>query len=187
MLIRDKSRVCALLLVAALLGGALAGCGGGGSSKVSAGTYVKSICAAVGPFERDVQSRSSALNLSNISNPAQGKQALRSFLNAVVADTDKAVSKLKSAGTPNVTNGKQISGALVNAFSRLRSALERAANGAAALPTGTPQAFKSAAASLGTTVQGSMSAIGSSLSGLRSPDLERAAAKEPTCRSLAAA
>jgi hypothetical protein len=32
-----------------------------------------------------------------------------------------------------------------------------------------------------------MSAIGSSLSGLRSPDLERAAAKEPTCRSLAAA
>jgi hypothetical protein len=165
---------------------ALAACGGGGSSTVSAGTYVKSICQAVGPFEKNVQARSSALNLSTLTSPAQGKTALQGFLNAIASDTDKAVSKLKAAGTPDVANGKQISSAIVGAFTQLHSALGTAVNSANQLPTSSPTAFKNAAVSLGNTVRTSMSGIGSSLSGLKSAQLEAAAKKEPACQNLGA-
>jgi hypothetical protein len=174
-----------LILVVLVTSGLLAGCGGSSSSSVSPAAYVKSICSTVGPFEKDVQARSSALNLSSITNATQGKQALQGFLNAVVTDTDTAVSKLKAAGTPSVSNGKKISTALVAAFTQLRGALHQAATNAGSLPTSSPQAFKTAAQSLGNTVKGSMTSIGSGLQGLQSPDLEKAAAKEPSCKTLA--
>jgi hypothetical protein len=173
--------ICGLLAASLTLGA----CGGGSSSSsVTPAAYVKSICQAVGPFEKDVQSRSSALNLSAIKNPAQGKTALQGFLSAVASDTDNAVSKLKSAGTPNIKNGKQISTAIVTAFTQLRGALSQAVSSANSLPTGSAAAFKTAAVALGNTVRTSMSNIGSGLTGLSSPALESAAKKEPACQTL---
>ena len=163
----------------------VAGCGSSGSSKVTPAAYVKSICSAIAPFERDVQTRSSALNFSSIKNASQGKSALHGFLTAIVSDTGDAVAKLKSAGTPNVSNGKAIANGIVGAFTQLKSALSQAAQKSESLPTSSPQAFKSGAQSLGLQVRSSMSNIGASLSGLRSPELEKAAAKEPACKSLA--
>ncbi len=178
---RKAPAVLAMLATVA----ALAGCGGSSSSGVSAAAYVKAICSSIGPFEKDVQTRSSSLNLSSLSSAAQGKTALQGFLAAIVADTDKTVTQLKAAGTPNVTNGKQIATTLVGAFSALKGTLAQAEAKAGSLPTGSPQAFQAAAQSLGTTVQSSMSSIGSSLNGLKSSDLEKAAANDPTCKSLA--
>jgi hypothetical protein len=179
-------RTSAAILVALATMAILAGCGGSsGGSGVSAATYVKSICGAVGPFEKDVAARSSALsNLSSLSNASQGKKALQGFLTALVSDTDQAVSKLKAAGTPNVKNGKQIAASLVKAFGQLKAAMQKAQSSAGSLPTSSADAFKSAAQGLGTSVQTSMSSIGSSLSTLKSPELEKAAAKDPTCKSL---
>ena len=174
---------CGLLAVSLTLGA----CGGGsssGSSSVTPAAYVKAICQSVGPFEKDVQSRSSALNLGAIKNPAQGKTALQGFLSAVASDTDNAVSKLKAAGSPDVKNGKQISSAIVTAFSQLRGALSQAVSSANSLPTGSAAAFKPAAVTLGNPVRTSMSNIGSGLTGLSSPALESAAKKEPACQSL---
>jgi hypothetical protein len=96
------------------------------------------------------------------------------------------VTKLKAAGTPDVKNGKQVQTAIVGAFTQLKSALQTAAGQAGNLPTSSPTAFQSAAQKLGSTVQSSMSGIGSSLSNLKSPDLEAAAKKEPACTSLGA-
>src|SRR5438067_5297577 len=109
-------------LTAVALAATLAACGGSSSSDVSAGSYVKSICQAIGPFEKDVQTRSQALNLSTLTSATQGKKALQDFLAAIVADTDKAVNKLKSGGSPNVNNGKKISAAIVTAFSQVKAA-----------------------------------------------------------------
>jgi hypothetical protein len=165
----------------------LAACGGSSSSGVSAGAYVKSICQAVGPFEKDVQSRSAAIsNLGSGTSAAQGKKALQNFLSAVVADTDAAINKLKAAGTPNVNNGKQIEAAIVSAFTQLKTALTTANKSAASLPTSSPQAFKTAAQQLGSTITSSMSGIGSSLNNLKSADLEAAAKKEAACQSIGA-
>ena len=163
---------------------ALAGCGGSSSSGVTPAAYVKAICATIGPFEKDVQARSSSLNLSSLTNAAQGKKALQTFMAGIVADTDKAVTQLKAAGTPDVSNGKQIATTLVGAFTALKVALAQAATKAGSLPTSSPQAFQTAAQALGTSVQSSMSSIGSSLNGLKSADLEKAAANDPTCKSL---
>lgn len=166
----------------------LAGCGGSSGSSgsgVSASAYVKSICSSIVPFEKDVQSRSSALNLSTITNASQGKTALVAFLGAVATDTDHAVTQLKAAGTPNVANGKTIATGIVNAFAQLKSALGTATTQANSLPTSSPAAFKAAANTLGTAVRTSMTGIGAGLSGLKSQALEKAAAKEPTCTTLA--
>jgi hypothetical protein len=152
---------------------------------VTAASYVKSICSAIAPFEKDVQARSSALDLSSIKNASDGKTALQGFLNAVASDTDKAVTQLKASGTPDVTNGTAISAGIVSAFTQLKSALSTAATQAGSLPTGSAQAFKTAAQTLGSGVQSSMSKIGSSLGNLQSADLEKAAAADPTCKSLA--
>jgi hypothetical protein len=163
----------------------LAGCGGSsGSSGVTPAAYVKSICSAIAPFEKDVQTRSSALNLSSIKSAGQGKTALQGFLSAVAADTDHAVSQLKAAGTPSVNNGKAISAGIVKAFTQLKGALTQAAAQAGSLPITSAQGFKAAADTLGSNVRSSMSSIGSSLGTLKSPELEKAAASDPTCKSL---
>jgi hypothetical protein len=177
---RASAATILILAIAAIL----AGCGGSGSSGVSASTYVKSICSAVGTFERDVATRSSNLNLSSLSDASKGKQALQGFLAAIVEDADKASSKLRAAGTPKVSNGSKIASTLVKAFDQLKNALQNAKSQAGNLPTSSPTAFKNAAESLGKQVQSSLTAIGSSLSGLKSPELEKAAQKEPTCKSI---
>lgn len=152
---------------------------------MSAADYVKSVCSVIGPFERSVQARSNQLNLASIKSAAQGKTALQNFLNEVASDTSKAVTQLKAAGVPDVNNGQQISTGIVNAFTQVKGSLTSAASRAGSLPTASPQAFKTAAAALGSGVQTSMNNIGTSLGGLKSPTLEAAAAKEQACKALA--
>jgi hypothetical protein len=163
----------------------LAGCGGSSSSAVSASTYVKSICSAIGPFEKNIQARSKALNLASITNVRQGKTALLGFLVAMVTDTDRAVAQLKAAGTPDVGNGKQIASGVVGAFARMKGALAQAAKRADSLPTNSPTAFKNGANKLGNNVESSIGGISAGLAGLKSPELEKAAAGDPTCKTLA--
>ena len=74
----------------------------------------------------------------------------------------------------------------MGAFTQLKSALAQAATQAGSLPVTSPTAFKTGAQALGTSVQSSMSTIGSSLGGLKSADLEKAAKKEPSCQNLGA-
>lgn len=164
----------------------LAGCGSSGPSTVAPGTYVKSICQAVAPFENDVEVRSNALNVTTLKNPAQGKKALQDFLSAVSSDSQKAISRLKAAGVPKVSNGKAIAESVVNAFSQLKSTIDRGITQAQQLPTSSAQAFKTAAQSLGNTVRSSLTNIGAGLGGLKNPDLEKAAASQPACQSLGA-
>jgi hypothetical protein len=174
-----------MALAATLLVALLAGCGGSsGSSGVSAQSYVKSVCSAVGPFEKDLLRRSNALNVSTLTNPAQGKQALQGFMSAVVADTDHAVSQLKTAGSPNVHNGATISAAIVSAFNQLRGALVQVQAQTNALPTNSAAAFKTAADSLGSAVRTSLGSIGAGLNGLKSTELEKAAKSAPACQSI---
>jgi hypothetical protein len=177
-------KISAGALVAAAL--VVAGCGGSssGSSSVSASSYVKSICTAVGTFRSDVQSKITSLGAANITTPAQGKKALQDFLSAASTSSDAAVTKLKGAGTPNVNNGKQISTSLVNAFNTLSSALKQAETSTNNLSTSSKAAFASGAKTIQTNIQSSIQGMLSSLSALKSADLQSAAKNEPACTSL---
>ncbi|HJS94562.1 MAG TPA: hypothetical protein VJ741_09885 [Solirubrobacteraceae bacterium] len=170
----------ALLLVVLLCAGC--GSGGGGSSKVSAGSYVKSVCSAISPLERDVVTRSSALNNSTATNATEAKQTLQGFLNAIEQDSEHAVSQIRAAGTPDISGGKTVSGAIVRTFSQLRDAMKVAVTKSHALPTTSASSFNSAAQALTTSVRTSLNGIDAS--GLSNPDLEKAASKEPACKSL---
>jgi hypothetical protein len=176
------------VLIISILGAlVVAGCGGSSSSSgVSAKTYVADICNAVAPFERDVVARSSALDLTTVKGPTQGKAALQSFLTAIAGDTDNAVTKLKAAGTPNVKHGSQISSAIVGAFTQLSTAMHKAVGEAKSLSTTNATAFKNGATHLGNDVRSSMSKIGSNLQSntLKSPELQKAAASATACKSL---
>lgn len=164
---------------------AIAGCGGSGSSTVAAGPYMKSVCTAVSSFEQDVRTRSSALKTSTIAkSPAQGKVIFQDFLSAVADDSRTALTRLKAAGTPGVTDGNKIEAAFISVFSRLEDAMNHAAASASALPTTSGTAFQSGANSLIASFESTMTGLGSSLSGLKSPALDKAAAKEPACSSL---
>jgi hypothetical protein len=148
---------------------------------VSATSYVKTVCTAVGGWAKDIQARSGALNVASISNVAQGKTAIQGFFTAAVSDTSNVVSKLKSAGTPSVPNGQKIASALQSSFTQIENALKTGQAQANALPATSPQAFKIAGQTLATSVRGSLTGIGAGLSGLKSPELEKAAKKEPAC------
>jgi ElaB/YqjD/DUF883 family membrane-anchored ribosome-binding protein len=145
---------------------------------------VRAICAAVGPFEKDVAARSNALNSAKLTSPQQGKKAVQGFLNSVSADTDQALTKLQSAGTPSVDNGQKISTTIVAAFKDLKQAISSASDQAKSLSTSSPQAFKNGANKLGNTVRSSLSGISDSLGKLQSADLAKAAQKEPACTAL---
>jgi hypothetical protein len=172
-------RVAPALLIVLLL---CAGCGSGGSSKVSAGSYVKSVCSAISPLERDVVNRSSALNNSSASNATDAKKTLQGFLNAIEQDSENAVSRIRSAGTPDISGGKTVAGAIVRTFSELRDAMRVAVTKSQALPTTSASSFNTAAQALTTSVRGSLNNIDAS--GLSNPELEKAASKESACKSL---
>jgi hypothetical protein len=166
------------------------GCGSGGSSKgsskasskVSASSYVKSVCSAISPLERDVVTRSSALNNTTASNATQAKKTLQGFLDAIEQDSEHAVSRIRAAGTPDIAGGKSVSGAIVRTFSELRDAMKVAVTKSQSLPTSSASSFNSAAQALTTSVRGSLNNIDAS--GLSNPALEKAANKEPACKSL---
>ena len=176
---RASLRSAPALLIVLLL---CAGCGSSGSSKVSARSYVKSVCSAISPLERDVVSRSSALNNSPASNAADAKKTLQGFLRAIEVDSAQAVSRIRAAGTPDISGGKTVSNAIVKTFTELRDAMSAAVTKSKSLPTDSANSFNSAAHALTTSVRGSLNNIDAS--GLSNPGLEKAAAQEPACKSL---
>lgn len=174
-----------LTFIIVLLALALAGCGSSSSDTgVSAATYVKTVCTAVRGWAADIDTRSGALNVATIKNAAEGKAAIQTFFKAAVTDTSDVVSKLEAAGEPNIKNGKTISTAFVSAFTQIETVLNKGQSQANALPSSSPTAFRDAGRTLANSVQSSLNNIGSGLSGLRSPELETAAKKEPACASL---
>jgi hypothetical protein len=173
-------------VISALVALAVAGCGStsSGSSDVSAAAYVKTVCSAVRGWATDIDTRSGALNVAAIKNADQGKAAIKKFFTAAVADTGDVVAKLQAAGTPSIKDGKTVAGAFVSAFSQIQTALTRGQSQAAALPTASSTAFQDAGKKLAASIQSSLNQIGTGLGGLRSPELEAAAKKQPACAPL---
>jgi hypothetical protein len=164
----------------------LGGCGSSGSSGPSATTWVTSVCNAVVPFQHDLQTRGQALQTSTAKNVTQVKQQLQSFMTALVADANAVVSRLSVAGTPSVADGKTLSSGLVMAFTTLRNAFVKAQGQVSALPTSSAAAFQSAAQGVLATIRSSVTGLGPSLSGLKSPALDKAAKATPACASITA-
>jgi type IV pilus biogenesis protein CpaD/CtpE len=158
------------------------GCGSSDSSKVSAGTYVSALCSAISPLETDVVTRSAALKKQTAKSASEAKKNLRGFLDVVEQDSAHALSRIQSAGTPDISNGKVVAGTIVKTFTQLRDAMRAAVTKSATLPTDSPQTFQTAAQALLASVGNSLNKIDSS--GLNNPDVEKAEAGQAACKSL---
>ena len=71
---------------------------------------------------------------------------------------------------------------IVKAFTQVRDAIRLATAKSGSLPTDSAASFKNAAQALGASVRGSLGSV--DVSGLKNPELEKAAASEPACKSL---
>jgi hypothetical protein len=107
---------------------ALVACGGSsGSSGVTAGAYVKAACGTLATWKRDVTAAAAKLQTTSSAakSLAQGKAEYVVFVTSLVEATRKASNGLKSAGTPNVKDGKQAATTLSQAFTRARTSSRR--------------------------------------------------------------
>jgi hypothetical protein len=153
-----------------------------GSSTVSAGAYVKSVCAALGPVVTDLRSKEAAV--ASATTPQAAKSALQGFISSLSTGLGTAIPQVQAAGTPSVSNGSAIQSALVNAFTQLKTALARASSQIGSIPTDNLAAFKAGFQSIANNLRSSTAGIKSGLQGLQSPELKSAAKAEPACAAL---
>lgn len=163
---------------------ALVACGG--SSTVPPTSYVKSICTALDSWKTRIQSAGSSLQSSGLTtaSPANAKTEYIRFVSTLLAATRQTTGSLKAAGTPAVTGGATIAGALTGAFDRGTQGLATALSHAQAIPTTSTSAFGSAATAVTTEIRSALQSIGA-ITPRSSPQLRAAATKEPSCRALA--
>jgi hypothetical protein len=177
-----------VLAVAVLIAmAAFAGCGS--SSGVSPAAYVHALCGAIYPWEQDVVSNSVKLQagLALVKTPAQAKLLLQAYVTTVSTDTDTAVTRLRAAGTPRVKNGTAISHRIVAVFSQVASAYHQALAQVNGLPTASTSAYGAGLERLHTLLS-SVGNISQQLKAgpLTSPELHKAAAREPACHAQTA-
>lgn len=178
-------RLCAsIAVVAATL--ALAGCGSS-SSKVSAGSYVKSVCTSAASWYRTIQVAGKRLQATvhNSKSLSAVKTAYVNFVDSLLHATQQAAQQVKNAGTPSVNGGKKISNQLIKAFDRARRGLETAAAEVRKAPTSSSTAFEAAAGRVQSTVQRALQSM-SALAPQKNPQLHAAALKDRSCQRLRA-
>ena len=157
-------------------------CGGGGGDGTDPGTYASDICTAVGDWITAIQSGAAEIQQSE--DPQGGIEALRSFLEDAVAETETLISEVEDAGAPDVDGGEEFAEELRGAFEEAKTVLEDARDQASDLPTDDPAAFTEAAGELGTSVQEALGAVGSELSEPESEELSTAFEEEEACTSV---
>ena len=147
---------------------------------------MKSVCTAATNWRNSIQSAGTKLSSGvNTKSLTKAKAEYVSFVNSLVTATGQASSQLKSAGSPAVSNGKQISDSLVRIFDQAKGALAKAASQASALPTSSPHAFASSASKVVTSIRSSLAGM-SNVTPEKNSELHAAAAKDKSCQSLAA-
>ena len=178
-----RSVVRALALCASVA--ALAACGG--SSGVSAASYVKSVCNTAVTWRNSSvhagQKLQSALTSTSLT---QTKSDYVEFVGAVRTATGRAAAQLSAAGTPSVSNGKSIASTLVRTFNQATDSLSQAESEARAIPTNNKSAFNAAASKVQTDVRNALAQM-SSVTPANNAQLRSAAANDPTCKRLASA
>ena len=165
----------------------MAGCGSSSPQKVSASSYVKSVCGTATTWYRSIQTAGGKLQstVHKSTSLSAAKGAYVSFVDSLLSATQRAEQQLKNAGTPAVKGGKAISDEVVHAFHGARVGLARASAQVRKAPTTSSTAFETSAAGVQGTVQRALQSM-ASLAPQKNSQLRAAALKDPTCQQLRA-
>jgi hypothetical protein len=167
----------------------IAGCGASSKntdSKTTPSAYVSEVCAAVGTWLRSLDSSSAQIGrqLAYGTTPTRAKQAFEELMASSVTDSERLVSGLQAAGTPEVPEGHKIATALVGSVQQTSAALRGVQVQVKELPVNDRNAFRSGVSRIGSSVQSSAQSISSGLASLHSPALQKAAGRSAACKSL---
>lgn len=197
MKMRNKVGAIALLIMALLV----AACSSGGndtddkgsssggstgteaSASVSASEYADTVCGALNTWLTDIQTAAGSLP-TNMSDPAQAKTELVSFLDGLAGDTDTLISTVEGAGTPDVDGGEDAAAAMSESFNNVKTIFEQARDTVSNLSTDNAKEFGQALQDLGTSLQDASDGATSSLDNISSPELETAFSESQACQSL---
>lgn len=148
--------------------------------------YVRSVCQALGNWRNTIQSAGVALQSSGAATAtrAVAKEDYQRFVDSLVTATRRATSDLKAAGTPAVPHGRQIAQRLTRAFERATQGLTRAGAQARSIRTDSTSQFQLGATAVSAQVRSALEQIARASPG-QSQQLRSAAAKEPSCVTLA--
>ena len=162
------------------------GTAGTGDGTVSAEEYVAAVCTEITGWVEEVQARSEQVGQDVVTETTlEGQRdVLAEFFDDVVALTDDHLAGMRDAGVPDVEDGEEIAETLVGVFEDARVVLADASERADELPTDDAAAFTAVVEELGSGVQTALEGIGSSVTGLDSPELVAAAEDEPACAAL---
>jgi hypothetical protein len=186
----NRTHRAASLAALALSAGLIAGCGGSSNSNgtVSPTSYAGQVCTSVVSWVRTLQSRAGSLQnqIPPNASPEETKRALENFLTETIAETETATNSLRSAGVPAITNGKQLSSALITAFEQANAKLKEVQNKLVGLPANDAAALRAEVKQIGNSVQALPLDLGTGLAGLSSPELQKAANESSACRQVGA-
>jgi hypothetical protein len=175
-----------------LLAGSLAGCGSSSSSSsagtVPASNYIGQLCTSAASWFRGIEAHTSSLEgeLGGHATPAESKRAVESLVSSAVSDTESVVTALRTAGVPDVHEGKKISGLVLSSFEGITTHLAGLQSQVAGLPTNNPPAFHSEALKIRESVREAPLRLGVGIAGVNSPELQKAAAESNVCKSVGA-
>jgi hypothetical protein len=174
----------------------VAGCGGGGgSSGVSATSYVGSVCSASKSLETAVSAQEQEIKtkLPSILGAAaahqssalpQAKKLLQTFADNVTAAAKSWQKSVHAAGTPHVGNGASIAAKLNAAVDKFVAAVGTFRSEVGSLPTADATTFTQAIRTSLTKFQSAASSSGKALTNLSSAELDAAAKKTPSCKGI---
>ena len=183
-------RPAVLLATAAVVAVPLSACGGGStnSGTVSATSYIGTLCTSTASWLRGIEARTGALEgeLGPNVSTVEKKRVLESLVSTAVSDTESVVTALRTAGVPEVNNGKHISNLVVSSFEGISGRLAGLQSQVASLPTNDPAAFQEQAKKIREQVREAPLRLGIGVAGVNSPELEKAASESTVCKSVGA-
>jgi hypothetical protein len=146
------------------------------------------VCTSLADWSKELAQLSSDLEPPDQATPKAVKAALVEFLGEAVAATDTLLDDMKSAGTPEVDQGKAVARVFVRGIGRAREIFADAQEDARNLPTGDKAKFQTR----GRAIQRALDRGGSEVQGVFNaaesrfdiPELDRAFNRAEACRGL---
>lgn len=117
--------------------------------------YGHAVCTAVSEWETNLKSAEKALesDLSGTSNLVAAKDALTSFVDTAVQETDAVLTEIRQAGVPEIKNGNRIARLIETGFTDIRSVFARAQDSSRQLSTTDRAQFVASASDVGKTIE----------------------------------
>jgi hypothetical protein len=174
-----------ILIPAVALALVAAGCGGGSSEPEGAPPkqWVTSVCGALDTWQTSLQDKAQTLprEVLQASSPNDAKQRIGDFLDEVIAETDRMISRVDTAGQPAVDEGRRIASDVHARLLKVKAAFVEAREKVQNVPTDDPFAFQRQLTEIGQDLLAQGQALGDILGRVDAKPIQDAVEDNKQC------